>query len=259
MTEVTVSNKACTKCKVVKVVGEFGRDKSKKSGLQSQCKECVKKRQQSPEGKAKRQAYEQSPEWKAKQQAYFRSPEGKAKQQTYKQSAKGKAKRNVNLKQRYQNDPIFRLECKVRSSIKSALKTFNLTKKGGDRTNKFLGCTMSHYYTHIENQFYAGPTGTPMIFENDNLWDYDHIIPKTWFPETYQGIYLLSYYKNMQPKWLEENRFIKSNNYADVNGTVKITRAEWLRRLAGGACILDLMCEVLGLGEEDMVYLRSIH
>lgn len=37
-----METKLCTKCGQVKPVSEFGKNKSKKDGLQSHCKECVK-------------------------------------------------------------------------------------------------------------------------------------------------------------------------------------------------------------------------
>ena len=35
--------KVCSKCKVVKSVDEYNKDKSKKNGIKSQCKECRSK------------------------------------------------------------------------------------------------------------------------------------------------------------------------------------------------------------------------
>ena len=38
-----IEEKLCTKCGIIKSTSEFGKNKTKKDGLQSYCKECVKK------------------------------------------------------------------------------------------------------------------------------------------------------------------------------------------------------------------------
>lgn len=41
MTEAAPTSKACTKCGMVKLLGEFHKDKSKKDGISYWCKECL--------------------------------------------------------------------------------------------------------------------------------------------------------------------------------------------------------------------------
>jgi hypothetical protein len=44
MNEYAIEMKTCTRCKIERPIGQYSKDKSKKSGLRPYCKTCVKKR-----------------------------------------------------------------------------------------------------------------------------------------------------------------------------------------------------------------------
>lgn len=77
--------KNCTKCGQTKTLAAFGRDKSKRDGLHSACKECVNKRNRvwnkaNPDKVAKYQAdwLEKNPERAQQHQANYRARHGVA-------------------------------------------------------------------------------------------------------------------------------------------------------------------------------------
>jgi len=76
-----IISKRCSRCKEIKSLSEFHRDKSQKDGLKSYCKSCHK-------------AYNQSERNKAYQKSYAQSPEGKIAHKRYAQSKKGKTRQN---------------------------------------------------------------------------------------------------------------------------------------------------------------------
>jgi len=88
--------KICSGCRILKTESEFFKDASKPQGLQTRCKACVKKRTTSPEGVAKRKAYQASPLGQAARQRMEDSPKAKARYRRYRASEKGKATRKRN-------------------------------------------------------------------------------------------------------------------------------------------------------------------
>lgn len=60
-----IISKSCSKCKQIKPLSEFGKDRRKKNGLRSRCKSCQKAYRQTDKGKAGKKAYQQSERGKA--------------------------------------------------------------------------------------------------------------------------------------------------------------------------------------------------
>jgi hypothetical protein len=86
-----LATKRCSRCKETLPRDQFHKDKSRKHGLQSQCKACMDAYRHSPKGKASLARYKSSPKGKASQARYAASPKGKASQARYESSPKGKA------------------------------------------------------------------------------------------------------------------------------------------------------------------------
>jgi hypothetical protein len=83
-----------------------------------------------PERKAQRAAYNASPERKAQRAAYNASPEGKAQNAAYNASPERKAAVAARKRERYANDPQFRMTCLLRdwfTRILNAIKENNLS------------------------------------------------------------------------------------------------------------------------------------
>ena len=73
----------CSRCKELKSVDEFGKDRSRKDGLTGRCKGCMKEYQQSDNGKAAQRKYRQSDSGKVAHKKYNQSVRGKAAQRGY--------------------------------------------------------------------------------------------------------------------------------------------------------------------------------
>lgn len=131
-------NKICLDCKEEKSKDQFSRNKNEADGLYYYCKNCV-----SSSNKTKIWYINQS-----------KSP--------YKKEW---------MKNKYKNDPLFKLINNIRCRINSALRVKNIRKD--NKINDYLGCSVEHLRTYIENQFLEG-----MEWGNHGaVWEIDHIIP----------------------------------------------------------------------------------
>ena len=116
---------------------------------------------------------------------------------------------NKSVKKRKENDPLFRLVCRLRSSLSKNLKRFNINKK--DRTSDILGCSFEEFKNYLESKFEPW-----MTWENRGLyngepnygWDIDHIIPLS-SGKSEEEILRLSNFINLQPLCSKINRDIK--------------------------------------------------
>ena len=83
--------KTCSKCKESKDEAEFSKNKSKKDGLDSRCKSCVREYQRTDAYKEYREAYQQTDTYKEYQKAYSQTDAFKASQKAYKLRKKAAA------------------------------------------------------------------------------------------------------------------------------------------------------------------------
>lgn len=109
MTTETTETKKCSCCKQDLPVSAFGKNKSKKDGLQSYCKTCYKARRDDPEAKAKRAAYlrqyrkDNAERIKAKQKQW-RQNNAEAVKEYYKQYYKDNAEARKEYVKQYYKD-----------------------------------------------------------------------------------------------------------------------------------------------------------
>lgn len=112
-----------------------------------------------------------------------------------------KNKREVINKQRKlkrDTDPLFKLQCVLRSRVRTAFKS------GGWKKDKLsvdlLGVPFEIAKKHIERQFKKG-----MTWENHGEWEIDHKIPFA-SAKTDEELRELCHYTNLQPLWAKDNR-----------------------------------------------------
>lgn len=87
----TLMLKICTKCGIEKETSEFYKEKRKKDGLYSSCKECEKEYRHLPHVKAFKRKYNQSPKMKAWSAEYRKRPENIKRRHLWERGEKRKA------------------------------------------------------------------------------------------------------------------------------------------------------------------------
>ncbi len=225
---VVVTHKVCAKCKVDKDAAAFHKEPRRNlDGLQSYCKECLSTAgsvyRQSPAGRAYHQArnksaagrastkkYRQSEKFKKTITAWEqsergaevrtrwnKSEKGRAYNQYYKDRPETKAQRLATHRERYRNDPSYKIAWLFRIRILHCLK--GREKKGSAVT--MLGCDPVVAVDHISKQFAPG-----MSWENHGQWHIDHIKPLASFDLTDPAQMAIAFhYTNLQPLWAFDN------------------------------------------------------
>lgn len=176
--------KICTKCKKEKDIKKFIKDKKTKDGLCYWCKECKKKYDNNYNDKKyilnKKYYQEHKKEIEEYNKQYYLLNKEKIIERIkeyYKINKSYLNKYNYKYqKEKYHNDPIFRLRRNVSHLINYYLKRFNSSKK--DSCLKHLPYTIQQLYDHLEKQFDSN-----MSWSNyGSYWDIDHIIPQSLLP-----------------------------------------------------------------------------
>ncbi len=112
----TIITKRCSRCKQIKPISEFHKNRAQKDGYRNHCKNCVKCYQQSEKGKEV---------YRAINQRYNKTEKCKIRRKRYMQSEKGKRKsQRKNLRQ-YKRYPE---RMKAYSAINNAIKTSKIPR-----------------------------------------------------------------------------------------------------------------------------------
>lgn len=168
--------KLCGICKIEKPSTKFNKNKAGKFGIRSQCKQC--------------------------QSEFY---------QNNKECINYKQKRNNYTKQRRKSDPLFKLKCNIRNSIRYSLKAKVYGKN--TKTIQILGCSYEELKKHIESKFEPWMDWSKYGLYNNKLnygFDIDHIIPVS-SAKTEEEVIKLNHYTNLQPLCSYINRVIKKN------------------------------------------------
>jgi hypothetical protein len=206
---VEIQIKSCNKCKSTKPLSEFCRHKKSKDGYNWSCKKCKAKddatyyRKNRPKIIKRVSVYTELNKNKIKE--YLKNY-NKINRVTL-QERQTERERN-----RYQNDPAFRLITNQRGRIKKFLKGTSKSVK----SMEIIGCTREFLLMYLENQFYPDPkTGETMNWDNyrHDKWHVDHIIPlnkaKDFARENKTNeeteLIKLFHYTNLQPLWAWQN------------------------------------------------------
>jgi len=197
----------CSKCKIEKDLTEYKKDKSKKLGRSSQCKECQKPYLKEYQSKNLKKWHEYSKKWRKnnpekfkkinnqyyenhKEEHLHRMKEWNMKNPNYMKEWYIKNKEEVNKKRRekWANDPTHRLRGNIRTRIYKSIKNKS------NASFKLLGCSIKEYLLYLEQQFTAD-----MNWNNYGVyWEIDHTIPLS-----KGGSF---HYTNTKPMTIPENR-----------------------------------------------------
>lgn len=201
--------KTCNKCVTEKPLERFSKDKHKKDGLCTVCKECKSEYRSAYHVKHKEALCERSRKWYqenreqgvASRKSYRlknieRSRELR-KQQYWRNPAAAKASVKEYNRERARVDPVFRMAQRCKKRIWAALNEGGYTKKS--RSFEIIGCTPQELANHLASQFVDG-----MTFDNYGAWHIDHIVPLA-SAKTEKDVISLCHYSNLQPLWAQDN------------------------------------------------------
>ena len=111
------------------------------------------------------------------------------------------------IKNRKENDPLFKLACSIRTLITQSFKG-QFTSKS-KKTLQILGCSFEEFKIHIESSFTE-----EMSWSNYSIyWQLDHKIPISW-AKNEDDVYKLNHYTNFQPLFWKDN-ISKGNRWRD--------------------------------------------
>ena len=199
--------KKCSKCKELKPLTEFYKDKRTESGLYSGCKKCHNKykkelgyykdyRIKKPEyykdyrrknkdhlrryyREYRRNWIKQNPEIREYQREYqreWRKQNQEKKQEQNKEYRKNNPKKYREYKKEYRKKvskiPSYRINTSISLGIWKSLKG----NKSGRRWETLTGYTLEDLMKHLESQFEPW-----MSWDNYGKWHIDHIKPKSLF------------------------------------------------------------------------------
>ena len=204
--------KFCFTCNTLKDMSEFNAQRSKKDGLQSKCKSCLKEYRKLNNDRLK--AYNIQYRERNKEFLLDKSREYKAKNKEslviknkeYNSRESTKLRKSLTHKKRMRYDVNYRLNFNIRRYMRLSIS--NHIKKQKNRTSilnniKLLEYTPYELKEHLESLFKPG-----MNWENYGVygWHIDHIKPLCLFDLTKDDQIKLAWsLSNLQPLWAKEN------------------------------------------------------
>jgi len=197
-----MDKKFCNKCNEDKPLDDFYKNKSKKSGYQTFCKDCTKSSTKVYRKNNKEYFKNYGTKYREQNLQYFIE----YNKEYRKNNEKYKNQKAAYAKNRRKTDPMFKLQGNLRNRIYIMFK-FNDWKKN-KQTEEILGASYKEVKLHIESTFQEG-----MLWENhgrckeDNcneVWHIDHKIPLS-SAKTEDELIKLCHYTNLQALWGDEN------------------------------------------------------
>lgn len=156
-------------------------------------------------------AYRLTPEGRLKNAENARKWRSKHKEQhridSRKYAKEHRFQINEKLRNRYKNDPNWRIQALLRSRMKDSWNNSSIA--ANDSYREFLGCSINDLKVHLESRFKPG-----MTWKNQGEWHIDHIVPLSLFAklrregtEEMYDLYLEDafHYINLRPEWGSEN------------------------------------------------------
>ena len=210
-----METKICSKCKIEKEFCEFGKNKSQKDGLRSECKICRKLNYKLNTKKI----LLENKTWK------LNNPDKIKKQRKNYYINNREEEINNTIKWRLDNPDkvkIYNKKTEERDSRKKYLKNYKkyykeknphiyawrsmlnnvlnrLNLKKITKTIELLGYSPQDLKEHLESKFLEG-----MSWNNRSEWHIDHIIPVSSFDKS-EKMSVVNSLDNLQPLWAKDN------------------------------------------------------
>jgi len=174
--------KPCTKCKIIKDLSDFYRDRKVKSGRAASCKKCQDKVRAANYVKNKDRELAKRREWEKK----------------------NRKRLTENYMNRRRACPKLRIKTNLRRRLHKIIEG---SVKGGSAVAD-LGCSVEQLKIYLESKFQEGMTWETY---GNRGWHIDHIVPLSSFDLTDKEQLLKAcHYTNLQPLWWRDN--IKKSN-----------------------------------------------
>lgn len=187
----------------------FPKREKSKDGFDCWCKTCKKKADKARgnkyylANKERRKEYYQENKERIKQisKEYYHAnwEKQRAWEKEYRQENKEKLNAYANnyIKERYKNDPNFKIKTTCRIRISQTIKNGYRSAS----TAELIGCSIEDLMKHLESQFVED-----MNWGNYGEWHVDHIIPCDSFDLTQEKQQFECFnFKNLQPLWATDN------------------------------------------------------
>lgn len=211
--------KVCKICNIEKEFGEFSKNKNRKDGLGSYCKDCNrersrKNRESNPEyssryrelNKEKFKSYSKKYRESNKSLVYERKVKSYEKKKEY-----YSIKRREYKKNRINSDPLYKIYIGISALIRNSFNRKGFSKKS--KTSQILGCDYEYFKIYLESKFEPWMNWDNRGKYNGEFnygWDLDHIVPIS-SAQSEEDIIKLNHYTNLQPLCSKINRDIKTN------------------------------------------------
>ncbi len=201
-----VSKKQCSKCKQVKSIDLFYKNKKASDGHHHYCKKCLRISCQETRQRNKSKARKQRKNWKLKNpdkvtaiNKKYRDNNREKVRTAQRLWSKNNPEKEREKQAKKRLCPKFRMMASIRSSVCHCLQG----TKNGRRWEVLVGYTLNQLKTHIEELFVGG-----MNWSNYGEWHIDHIIPVSFFKfRTTDDVEFKMCWrlKNLQPLWAKDN------------------------------------------------------
>ena len=203
-------SKICTKCGIEKEETYFNKDKSKKDGLYSSCKDCNREKQNENSKKTwiKTKDLEEYKEkrkiLRKKHWEEFKEKESENHKKWVSENRNIRREHFKNFKIKHKDEIDYKIKNNLRSRTRLALLSQHQHKD--NKMVYYLGCSIFEYKEYLKEHFKEG-----MSFDNYGEWHIDHIKPISLFDLTIkEEVYKAFHYTNTQPLWAIDN--IRKNN-----------------------------------------------
>ena len=186
--------KTCSKCREIKPFSDYGKNRAKKDGLQSRCKDCRKEYSANNRDKIAEYNKEYRANNSNKIKEYRGKPEVKERSREW-QREQTKNNPQIRLSKKVSNETRWIL-LGVFSGMTPVSEQYGIDK---------VGLTSIQYREYIESLWTEG-----MSWDNyghgEGKWTIDHMRPKNFYDLTDPELYRkCSYYTNTQPMWFVDN------------------------------------------------------
>jgi len=196
--------KECNSCKEIKDFDCFNKDERLKCGLRGRCRDCHNKsirdyyKRNSEKIKEQKKVYNKENKKKISRRNKLHYTKNKTNIKKYREKVKEKT--NERDRNRYANDPNFKLKKLIRYNCWRVADGVKQQKEL--HSLEYLGCSLDEFKTHIESLWLEG-----MTWDNHGIhgWHIDHKVSLDYFVKNSDDPWKANHYTNLQPMWAEDN------------------------------------------------------